>query len=294
MAEFIGWDSQPLDKWREKYAPGKFIDLEGHSTHYLEKGEGKPVILIHGFYYDSYMWSKNMDALAKKFKVYALDLWGFGYSTREPMDYGYPLYVDQVLKFMDALDIEKASLIGQSMGGGICILISCQHRKRVNRIILVDPAGLPNPLPLIGKIANLPTVGEFLFGLNGNFVRKMTMKSTFIYDKRFITDSYFESVTRFHKIKGTTRVLLKILRKQFFDTLSDEIHKLGQLDVPILIVWGRQDKAIPVERGQQMHEILKTSQLEILDQAGHCPHQEQSERFNRLAFDFLSSPGNAS
>ncbi len=234
------------------------------------------------------MWAKNIDVLAEKFKVYVLDLWGFGYSTREPLDYGYPLYADQLLKFMDALNIQKASLVGSSMGGGASILFSVRHRERVDKLILVDPAGMPNPLPLMGKIANLPKVGEFLFGLKSNFYRKMLLGTTF-YDKEFITDSYFENVTRFHKIRGTTEVLLKIFRKQFFDKLLDEIHRLGEMDVPILIMWGRHDKAIPVGLGQQMHKILKASRLEILDRAGHCPHDEQSEKFNQLAVDFLSS-----
>ena len=96
MSEFIPWNSQPLDVWASKYAPDKFIDLDGRRTHYIEKGEGNPVILLHGFFYDSYLWAANIDALAKNFKVYALDLWGFVYSTREPLDYDYQLYVDQV------------------------------------------------------------------------------------------------------------------------------------------------------------------------------------------------------
>jgi pimeloyl-ACP methyl ester carboxylesterase len=289
MAEFIAWNSQPLDEWAKKYAKGKFIKLNGYSTHYIEKGEGEPVILIHGFFYDSYMWNKNIDALADRFKVYALDLWGFGYSTREPMDYGYPLYAGQLLKFMDALNIQRASLTGQSMGGGTCILFSVNHRDRVNKVILVDPGGMPNPLPLMAKIANLPKIGEFLLGLKSDFYRKMILSTTFIYDKKFVTDDYFENVTHFHKIKGTTEASLKILRKQFFDTLSDEIHSLGQMDVPILVIWGRHDKGLPLERGQEMHRILRGSRLEIFEQAGHCPHDEQSQKFNQLAVDFLSS-----
>jgi len=289
MAEFIPWNSQPLDEWAKKYSTGKFIKLDGYLTHYIEKGEGEPVILIHGIFYDSYMWNKNMDALAERFKVYALDLWGCGYSTRESMDYGYPVYADQLLKFMDALNIQKASLVGQSMGGGTCILFALQHRDRVNKMILVNSTGMPNPLPLMGKIANLPKVGEFLMGLKGNFFRKMALDINFIYDKGFITDSYFENVTRFHKIKDTTEVLLKISRKQFFGKLLDEIHRLGETDVPILIVWGRHDKSIPLERGQEMHRILMGSRLEILERAAHCPHDEQSQRFNQLAVDFLSS-----
>ncbi len=289
MAEFIPWNSKPLDEWAKKYATGKFITLDGHSTHYIEKGAGEPVILIHGFFFNSYLWNKNIDALADKFKVYAIDLWGFGYSTRDPMEYGYPLYADQLLKFMDALDIQKASLVGQSMGGGTSIFFSVNHRDRVNKLILVDPAGMPNPLPILGKITNLPKVGEFLLGMKSDFYRKMVLSTTFIHDKGVITESYFENVTRFQKIKGTTEILLKILRKQFFHTLPDEIHRLGEMDVPILIIFGRQDKAVPLERGKEMHKVLRGSRLEIFEQAGHCPHDEQSQKFNQLAVDFLSS-----
>ena len=230
-----------------------------------------------------------MDALAERFKVYALDLWGCGYSTRESMDYGHSVYADQLLKFMDALNIQKASLVGQSMGGGTCILFALQHRDRVHKMILVNSTGMPNPLPLMAKIANLPKIGEFLMGLKGNFYRKMVLDINFIFDKGFITNSYFENVTRFHKIKGTTEVLLKILRKQFFGKLLDEICRLGEMDVPILIVWGHQDKSIPLERGQEMHRILMGSRLEILERAAHCPHDEQSQRFNQLVVGFLPS-----
>jgi pimeloyl-ACP methyl ester carboxylesterase len=289
MAEFIPWNSQPLDEWSKKYATGKFITLDGHSTHYIEKGAGEPVILIHGFFFNSYLWNKNIDFLADTCKVYALDLWGFGYSSRDPMDYGYPLYADQLLKFMDALDIQKASLVGQSMGGGTSIFFSVNNRERVNKLILVDPAGMPNPLPILGKITNLPKVGEFLLGMKSDFYRKMVLSTTFIHDKAIITESYFENVTCFHKIKGTTEILLKILRKQFFHTLPDEIHRLGEMDVPILIIFGSHDKAIPIERGKEMHNILKGSRLEIFENAGHCPHDEQSQKFNQLAIDFLSS-----
>ena len=288
MAQFVPWSSQPLDEWAKTYAAGKFIDLDGLSTHYIEKGEGDPVILVHGFFYDSYMWDKNIDVLAEKFKVYAIDLWGFGYSTREPLDYGYPLYVDQLLKFMNALNIQKASLVGQSMGGGTCIAFCIDHRDKVNKMILVDAAGMPNPLPLMGKLAILPKVGEFMHGYKGNLVRKITLRTTFIYDKKLITDSYFDNVTRSHKIKGTNEISLQILRRQFFGTLLDEIHRLGETDAPILIVWGRYDKSIPVKRGQEMHNILKGSRLEIFERAGHCPHDEQAQKFNQIALDFLS------
>jgi len=287
MSEFIHWNSQPLDVWASKYAQGKFVELDGRTTHYIEKGEGKAVILLHGFFYDSYLWAANIDVLAEEFRVYALDLWGFGYSTRELMDYGYQLYADQVLLFMDSLGIQRASLAGQSMGGGTAIMFCVKHRQRVNKLLLVDPAGIPNPLPLTGKFFNLPRIGEFFLGLSTNAVRRKNLGDLWIHNQELLTESYFENVTRFHKIKGTTEASLAILRKEFFDTLSDEIRRLGQEGVPILIVWGREDKAVPLRCGREMHRILKGSRLEIIDDAGHVPNFERAEVFNELALDFL-------
>jgi pimeloyl-ACP methyl ester carboxylesterase len=285
---FIPWNSQPLEYWVSKYAHGKFIDLNGLSTHYIEKGSGDPIILLHGFFFDTYMWNKNIDALAEKFKVYAFDLWGFGFSTREPLDYGYPLYTQQLQEFMDAFEIPRASLIGQSMGGGTIINFTVSNRDRVDKIVLVDAAGMPNRLPIMGRISNLPILGELMYNLKGDFIRKMTLDNTFLHNKRIVTDEYFENATRFHKIRGTTEVMLYITRKQFFDTLLEEIKKLSLMNVPTLIVWGREEKSISLPIGEEMHRILKGSRFEILDQAGHCAQIDQPDRFNQLSLDFLS------
>ncbi len=288
MAKFIPWNSQPLRSWARKYATGKFVNLEGHSTHYVEKGKGDPVILLHGFGADSYSWNNNIDALAKSFKVYALDLWGFGYSTREPLDYGYPLYASQLLSFMDALNVQKASLAGQSVGGGTAIYFCVQHRERVNKIILVSSAGMPNPPILAHRIIALPGLGECLLSLRTDLIRKLMIKRVFLYNKK-ITQDYFDNLTRFQKIRGTNEAFLKILRLRFFDTLMDEVCRLGKMDVPVLIVWGRHDRGIPLERGQAMHRILKGSQLRVFDRSAHEAHDEQPKKFNRLAIGFLAS-----
>lgn len=284
------WDSQPLDSFAREHAPGTFVDLAGRKTHYIERGEGRPVILLHGYYYDSYLWAENIDALARHFKVYALDLWGFGYSTREPLDYGYPLYAEQLRLFMDRLGIARASLLGQSMGSGTAVRFCVDHRERVEKLVLAAAAGLPNPLPPLAKLANLPGIGEFLLGLNTDFLRKLSLRTSFIHDARRITDDYFENATRMQKIAGTTAVLLTILRKKLFDTLSVEIDRLAAMDVPILLVWGREDRSIPLRLGQEMHRILKGSRLEVIERAGHVPNFEGAAEFNRMAVEFLLEP----
>jgi len=289
MSESVRWNSQSLDLWAGKYAQGKFVDLGGRKTHYIEKGEGEPLILLHGFFYDTFLWAENIDALARHFKVYALDLWGCGYSARDPLDFGYPQYAEQVRLFMDAMGIERASFAGQSMGAGTAIKFCVQHRYRVEKLVLVSSAGLPNPLPAIGRFFNLPMIGEFFLGLNTDVFRKIALKNVFIQDKRLVTDRYFENVTRPQKIERSLEASLKIQRDEFFGTLSDEIRVLGDMAVPTLLVWGREDKAVPLRLGQDMHRILKGSRLEILDNAGHVSNFEQAARFNQLALEFLQA-----
>ena len=288
MSDFIPWNSQPLEEWSNKYAKGAFIDLDGRKTHYLEKGAGPTLILIHGFNFDSYTWISNIDALAAEFKAYALDLWGFGYSTRDPLDYSYALYVEQIQLFMDALNIDKASLAGHSMGGGTAMIFALENRTSVEKLVIVDNAGYPLSLPLRGKIFQLPYLAEFMLGLNIDAVRRKNISDYWIYNKDLITSQYFEEATRFQKIKGTTEILLKILRKNFFFTLEDEIRQLGQMDIPTLIVLGRMDTTVHLDTAEATHRLLEGSKFEILDEAGHMSNYDRAEAFNKLVLDFLT------
>lgn len=286
MGKIIPWSSQPIEEWTKKYAPGKLINLDGHQTHYLESGEGEPVILLHGFGSDSYSWHNNMNALAAKFKVYAMDLWGCGYSTRELLDFGYPLYVNQLRCFMDALGIERASLIGQSMGGGIAIKFATEYRDRVKAIILVCASGMPHKYLPVQQILALPGVGELALSLPTDFVRKLIIKRLYLYQKE-VSQEYFDGLTWSQKIKGSNESFLKIIRLKFFHTLENEIQQLGEMGVPTLITWGRHDRSIPLRRGQEMHRILKGSELDVFDHSAHEPHDEEPEEFNQVALDLL-------
>ena len=287
MSNFLPWDSQPLGVWSEKYAEGKQIEVDDHIVHFIEKGSGSPVLMIHGFFLDSQMWAPNIDALAEHFHVLAMDLWGLGYSSREPMDYSYQLYADQVLGFMDALAIERASIIGQSMGAGTAMLFCIQHRSRVDKLVLVGAAGMPGDLPLTAKFLTFSGLGKFVMGLRTNAIRKKNLGDFWIHRCENLTDEYFEKTTRFQKIEGTGQAMQSMLRKKIFFTLGEEIPKLAAMDVPILLVWGAEDKSVPLETGRKLHNLLSTSRLEVFERAGHVPNYEAADRFNRLAVEFL-------
>ncbi len=287
MSDFVPWDSQPLDAFAESHAPGRFVDLDGRRTHFVVKGQGPPVVLVHGFNLDLNTWTRNLDALAERFTVYALDLWGSGFSTREPIEYGYALFVEQILAFMDHLEIERAHLVGHSMGGGTAIVFGVQHRSRVNSLVLVDPVGVARRLPLRGRLFMLPVIPEFLMSLNTDLIRRKNLLDYWVHDADLLTDEYFEILSRHQKIEGSTGAMLGILRKDFFNTLDREIHALAGLEIPTLIVWGRHDRSVPLESGITMHRILVGSQLEVFDDAAHLPNVDRAERFNEVVLEFL-------
>ncbi|AQV02461.1 MULTISPECIES: alpha/beta fold hydrolase [Desulfococcus] len=289
MHRFVPWNSQPLEAWAEKYAEGRFIDLAGRRTHFIERGRGRPVVLIHGFNLDHHSWIKNLDALAAHFKVYAPDLWGHGYSTREPIAYGYDLFEEQIRLFLDALDIQSASLIGHSMGGGTSIVLGLRHPDRVDKLVLVDASGIPTRLPFQAKIFRLKGVAEFLLSLPTDRIRRMNLADIWIHDRGALTEDIYRNLMGFQKIEGTTQALLAILRADFFNTLEAEIKALGGSGIPTMIIWGREDAALPVGNAKTMKDFIPGSRLEILEKAGHLANFDQADTFNELVIDFLNS-----
>lgn len=288
MSEFVAWNSQPLDVWAERYAEGKFLDLAGRRTHFVERGNGSPIILIHGFNLDLHTWTKNLDRLATRFKVYAPDLWGQGYSTREVGQFGYDLFEEQIRLFMVALDIQKASLVGHSMGGGTAIVVALRNPERVDKVVLLDSTGIPTKLPFRSKVFRLKGVAELLLSLPTDRIRRMNLEDIWIHDREALTEDFYTEFTRYQKINGTTEALLSILRADFFNTLENEIRELGQLDIPTLIVWGREDSSLPLRNAQVMNRLIQGSRLKILDDAGHLANFDRAQAFNELVIDFLA------
>jgi pimeloyl-ACP methyl ester carboxylesterase len=283
-------DSISYDEAVAKWAQGKFVTVDNKKVHYLEKGEGKPVILIHGFLYNTFMWNQNIEELAKHFKVYAIDLWGWGYSQRlQELNYSFDLYGKQIVGFMDALKIPRASLVGQSMGGGTAVYVAAHFPDRVDKLILVDPAVLPYPVTTTGRIYQLPYVGEFLNAIPGNALMKKNLQTIWFYDPQKVSDGYVEEVARPMHIKGSLVGMMVILRNVLKEPYVEaEAQKLAHLNKPILIIHGREDKAIPLDRSQKLNALWRGSQLVIFEKAGHTPHEEYPEKFNPLAVNFLS------
>lgn len=287
---FVPWSSQPLEDWAERYGEGRTLDLGGRRTHYLERGAGEPVVLIHGCNLDASTWIANLDALAARFRVLAPDLWGQGYSTRGPLDWGYPLFGEQILALLDALGIARASLVGHSMGAGTAAWLARRHPERVARLVLVDAAGIPEPLPLRAKIFRLPGIARLLFWLPTDAIRRRNLLDYWIHDPAVLTEEVYRRFSWPQKIAGSSDVLISILRRDFLNALREDYEALGAHRLPTLIVWGRQDAAVPLRSGETLHRLLPGSRLAVLEDAGHLPNLDRAEAFNRLVIEFLTGP----
>lgn len=236
------------------------------------------------------MWKQNIAALAEKFKVYAIDLWGFGYSERlKENEYSFERYGKQIVGFMDGLNIKKATLGGQSMGGGISVYVAAHYPDRVERLILVGPAVIPYPMTTIGKIYQFPFIGEFMNAIPGDALMKNNIRTVWFYDKTKATEEYCKEVLQPLCIKRSYAGLMFILRNVLKEPyVEKEANLLAKMSIPILIIHGREDKAVPLERSQKLSDLWKGSKLVIFDKAGHTPHEEYPDKFNKLAIEFLS------
>ena len=287
MTGFVPWDSRPLTGWDEVRPPGYVVDLGGRRTHFVRRGSGPPALLIHGFNLDLTSWLANVDALARHFTVIAVDLWGFGYSTREPLDWGFPLYSEQVLGLMDHLAIPRAHLVGHSMGGGVAIAAAVDDPDRVDRLALVAPVGGPRTSSLRERFFRLPWLPELLLRLPTDAIRRRNLRDLWIRDPELLTPEVFAALTGFQKVAGSIRAALEILRRDFFGGLDTEIDRLAVLGIPTLLVSGEHDRLVPVGNGRALHQRLPGSRFEVFQRSSHLPNFDEPDRFNDLLVTFL-------
>ena len=175
------------------------------------------------------------------------------------------------------------------MGGGTAIVFSLKHRHQVEKLVLVDSTGIPTRLPFRSKVFRLKGVAELLMSLATDRIRRKNLEDIWIHDRRSLTDDIYRKFTLYQKIEGTTEALLSILRADFFNTLEAEIRELGQLGIPTLVVWGREDVSLPLRNAREMTRLIQGSRLEILDDAGHLANFDQADAFNELVIDFLAT-----
>jgi len=282
-------ETEELDEVARASAPGSFVQLSGGCTHYElgGPGDGKPVVLVHGFSVPYFIWDPTFDFLTESgFRVLRYDLFGRGYSDRPRVRYDIDLFCKQLRELLDTLGFERIFLLGLSMGGPISASFTARYKNRVEKLVLVDPAGArPVTLVRILKGATAPGFGELAFGLFGSGQMARSVKSDF-YDPANIK-AFVEQYMVQMKFKGFMRAILSTVRNGMLGDFSSTYRELGKGDTPTMLLWGREDKTVPFTHSQDILAAIPQAQLHAFDHCGHLPHYEKPGEVNPLLLEFL-------
>lgn len=262
----------------------KFATVFGAKIRYLEAGDAtKPnVILLHGLGANADSWQptplvSSIVALSAKYHVIAPDQVGFGKSDKPFLKYRVGTYTDFLDKFMSELKIEKASLVGNSLGGWVAGLMSVKYPNRVEKLILVDAAGLEPATIDFNQVYQLnnSTRDEVRANLKLIFANPMFHNEAFV-------DQFMTARVMTNDGYTINSIIESIKRKE--DFLDKE---LGNIKKPTLIIWGRQDGLLPLSDGEKFNKGISGSELVIFDQCGHVPQFEKFPEFTKKVLEFL-------
>ncbi|MEP6922067.1 MAG: alpha/beta hydrolase [bacterium] len=258
-------------------------------------GDGDPVLCLQGLGASTHSWLQLIEPLSKQFKVILIDFRGFGASPK-PDDKHYSIldHADLIYQFILEKDLRNLTLMGNSFGGAVSLLLAirlCEHdRGRLSRLILVDSGGYNLHLPFHLKLLRTPVLGWLAIHLLPPTISALTVLWDCYYDTRKITRGQIHAYAQPIAAVGGRHAMLETA-KQIIPRNSDEIiAKYKTISVPTLVVWGRQDRVIPIVIGEMLDEAIPHSRLVSIDRSGHVPQEETPEKIVPLILDFLLEP----
>ncbi len=259
----------------------KYVTLSHGRTRYLEAGTGEPTILLHGVGYtaggDS--WFLNIEPLAQKVRVLAVDFLGWGLGDRLDLEYSFAYLVDFVREFQDALGIAKSNIVGHSMGGWIASVFAYESPNRVNKLVLVGSGGT--------AIRTLPSMTEFKSPSKDEIKAQLEkrVKAPGI-DYNQLADEHFPRTQIPGALEAYQRILHHMnnpLTRQRYNTL----RRLPCITAPTLVVWGRQDSTNALEMGENTARLIPGSKLVVIEDCDHFIPTEKPDEFNKALLEFL-------
>ena len=257
----------------------KEVLVFGQKIQYVEAGSGPTVILLHGLGGSSLVWNFNIGPLAEKFHVVVPDQIGFGKSDKPLVNYRIGTYVDFLDQFCKQLKIERATLVGNSMGGWIAAMFTAAFPDRVDKLVLVDAAGYTPPKDFDTRT---------FFGLNPTTREGMkVLIAKVFYNKAFQADAAIDQAMAVRLAAGDGYTIKSITESiiRGEDFLDDVVKNIKR---PTLIVWGRQDGLVPLTDGEHFNKDIAGSKMIVIDQCGHVPNAEKPGEFNAAVLKFLT------
>jgi pimeloyl-ACP methyl ester carboxylesterase len=272
------------------------LTIHGRRLAYRTAGNGPVVLLIHGMAGSATTWKHVMPALSEEFTVVAPDLLGHGRSDKAPDDYSLGAFASQLRDLLVALDHERATVVGQSLGGGIAMQLAYQYPERCERLVLVGSGGLGREVNRVLPLLTLPGANTLLRIASAAPVRSAVRAVGQLLGRTGMqpapaTDELWRSYESLAD-PATRKAFLRTLRA-VIDPTGQSVSAENRLhlaaDMPTLIVWGDADPIIPVSHAFAAHKAIAGSRLEIFEGVGHFPHCESPARFVEVVSGFIES-----
>jgi pimeloyl-ACP methyl ester carboxylesterase len=274
----------------------KYTELHGDRVAYRDVGDGpEALLLIHGMAGSSETWRAVIPQLSQKYRVVAPDLLGHGQSAKPRGDYSLGAFAVWLRDLLDELGISTATIIGQSLGGGVAMQFVYQHPDYCQRLILISSGGLgPDVgwtlrlLSAPGAELILPAIAPRPVLTAGNKLRSWFGAAGIRSPRGAEMWSAYSSLSDGETRQAFLRTLRSVVdyRGQAVSALN-RLHMAGEL--PTMVIWGDQDRIIPVEHGYAVHEARPGSRLEVLTGVGHFPHVERPSEVVDLIDDFINT-----
>ena len=261
--------------------------VEATGVRYVRTGRGSPVVLLHGIASSIYTWRHLLPELAPDHDVIALDLPGFGGSVQPP-DLAWHLYPRVVLGLLDRLGVERAMMVGHSLGGAVAVSVAEESPDRVAGLVLIDSAGFnlaaaDRPF-LLRLTASIPA--PVLDALPRRRLVRAGLRQVF-HDDSKVTDEVVEEYLAPLSRPGALVSIRSLLASRNADAAERVRHAIEGIRAPTLIVWGRQDAWAPVEHAERFAAAIPGARVVVLEECGHVPQEERPEELIRLVRGFL-------
>lgn len=276
--------------------PGRFVDryvqIGDIKLRYVEAGKnGPPLVLLHGLGASVEIWQSTLVALSRDHRVLALDLPGFGRSGKPAAPHTPTYFAVIVRDFVDAMGLARTTLVGHSLGGAVALRFALDFPVRLERLGLVASAALGRGGSLLLRLMSLPGVGELLSRPSRAGTALLFKLAT--HNPGAVSDAVVDVAYHFARFPGAQRSFLATLRAlanflgQRHKNFRPILDGLRQISVPTLVLWGRQDRILPVAHATSTRAI-PGALIDVWDQCGHLPMLEYPDRFNTLLRNFLS------
>ncbi|MBI2892428.1 MAG: alpha/beta fold hydrolase [Deltaproteobacteria bacterium] len=263
-----------------------FAAVRGARVRFVDRGQGPAVVLLHGFASSLETWDRVVPVLARRHRVIALDLKGFGWTDRPAGDYSPREQAALVLALLDARGVDRAAIVGHSWGASIALAMALAAPRRVTRLALYDAWAYEDQLPTLFVWARVRGLGEILFRLFYGERPDERIALAF-HDKRLVTEKLATDVERALDRPGTLAAALAAVRGQRYDRMERRYRTIRK---PSLLLWGREDVVTPVSFGERLANDLG-ARLVVYPRCGHFPMLEAASASNAEIDRFLAEPG---